>query len=552
MATISITPQGSVYLCKTPLENDYKNQLTFVNATAQQTYFASKVIKTETDYTYIKKDNIIKVGLPIDTIIDCNYLYYINTGFTTKYYYCFITNMEYINENCTAITIETDVWQTYQFEIVKKSCFVEREHVDDDTIGKHTVQENLKTGDFIVNNFSLLDEYANSTHVIIGVTKVPDDMYNIQGELVNNKIQARTSNYNGVFSGLTYFAFETPKDASQFVALMDLKGYADNIVNVFLCPVSMFTVVSPSTWDTYTFDEEIISLNIYLSFKYKIIPNTSDEVVLFNSKTITLNSTLDGYTPKNNKMFTKEFNYLYVTNNNGGDISYAYEDFKNNTPSFRGLGTISPGCSIRLTPLDYKKYDTTNTNYKNNLLPFGLIGGKYPTCSWRSDTYTNWITQQSINDNITLPKAVGFGASSVISPEATLATTASSFFEGMLTSMDKETIMPVVCKGTNAGDVTYSCGMNNFACYQMSCKYEYAKICDDYLSYYGYKVNAFKIPNITGRTYWNYVKTANCNFEGDIPQIYLNKIKEMFNNGVTFWHDTTKFLDYSQNNTIVS
>ena len=40
---ISITPQGQVYLCKTPLENDYKNQLTFADATAQQTYFNSKI-----------------------------------------------------------------------------------------------------------------------------------------------------------------------------------------------------------------------------------------------------------------------------------------------------------------------------------------------------------------------------------------------------------------------------------------------------------------------------------------------------------------------------
>ena len=40
---ISITPQGQIYLCKTPLENDYKNQLTFSNSTSQLTYFNSKI-----------------------------------------------------------------------------------------------------------------------------------------------------------------------------------------------------------------------------------------------------------------------------------------------------------------------------------------------------------------------------------------------------------------------------------------------------------------------------------------------------------------------------
>ena len=196
MSSISITPQGSIYLCKTPLENDYKNQLTFTNATAQQTYFASKIVKTENDYTYIKKDNIIKVGLPIDTIIDCNYLYYVNTGFTTKYYYCFITNMEYINENCTAITIETDVYQTYMFNIVKKSCFVEREHVNDDTIGNNTVPEGLDTGDYIINEIDTIGYETTGnpeTRVVIGVTKVPEDMW--------NSFSTTNRNYNGIFNG---------------------------------------------------------------------------------------------------------------------------------------------------------------------------------------------------------------------------------------------------------------------------------------------------------------------------------------------------------------
>ena len=66
------------------------------------------------------------------------------------------------------------------------------------------------------------------------------------------------------------------------------------------------------------------------------------------------------------------------------------------------------------------------------------------------------------------------------------------------------------------------------------------------------KVNEVKIPNTTGRTNWNYVKTIDCNFEGDIPQMYLNKIKEIFNNGITLWHNGSTFLDYSQSNNIVS
>ena len=128
---VSVTPQGQVYLCKTPLENDYKNQLTFTNKNTQLAYFNSTIQQTFDNYTYIKKDNVIKVGINIDKIIKCNYLFYRNNGFTDDennihIYYCFIKNMEYINENCTAITFETDCFQTWQFEIEYKRCFVER------------------------------------------------------------------------------------------------------------------------------------------------------------------------------------------------------------------------------------------------------------------------------------------------------------------------------------------------------------------------------------------------------------------------------------------
>ena len=68
---------------------------------------------------------------------------------------------------------------------------------------------------------------------------------------------------------------------------------------------------------------------------------------------------------------------------------------------------------------------------------------------------------------------------------------------------------------------------------------------------FGYKVNTLKVPNITGRQNWNYVKTLGCNVIGDVPQSDLQEIKGMFNRGITIWHNPSTFMDYSQNNAIV-
>ena len=221
---ISITPQGDIYLCKTPLENDYKNQLTFSNATAQLTYFNSKIEKTLDNYTYIKHDNTIKVGYPIDEIISCNYLFYRNEGFTTKYYFCFITNMEYINENSTAITFETDVWQTYQFNVSYKTCFVEREHVNDDTLGNHTIPENLETGEYIVGAY-LNDSYNSQICAILGASEDYLDSYN-----------ASINVYNNIPAPLIYYRYDNISDLASAISTINQAGKGDSIQSMFIAP----------------------------------------------------------------------------------------------------------------------------------------------------------------------------------------------------------------------------------------------------------------------------------------------------------------------------
>ena len=65
---------------------------------------------------------------------------------------------------------------------------------------------------------------------------------------------------------------------------------------------------------------------------------------------------------------------------------------------------------------------------------------------------------------------------------------------------------------------------------------------------FGYKTNTVKIPNINNRPNWNYIKTIGANIEGFIPQGDLSEIISLFDNGITLWHNSSNFLDYSVNN----
>lgn len=61
----------------------------------------------------------------------------------------------------TLIHIETDVFQTWQFDFIYKKSFIERKHVTDDIIGNHTTPENIETGEYIIDwstkDYDLID-----------------------------------------------------------------------------------------------------------------------------------------------------------------------------------------------------------------------------------------------------------------------------------------------------------------------------------------------------------------------------------------------------------
>lgn len=530
---MTITPQGNIYLCRTPLINDYKNQLTFTNLQAQINYFNSTIQNTLTEYTYIKRDNVINVGVNIDSIIQCNYLFYRNNGFTNKYYFCFITNMQYINENCTAITFETDCFQTWQFDIKYNKCFIEREHVQNDSIGLHTVPEGLELGELTTAK-ECEKKLNNPTdyYICMAVTELPDESI---PPYTNHRV------YTGIFGGLYYLAFRTASNVEIAIKMYDVKGKAEAINSIFMIPKNLGSITS-GTNVTWTIPAIGSCSLIYLTGS-----KNSDLVGTINGS---MPSKLgNNYIPRNNKLFTYPYSYMNLTNNSGQTISFKYEDFTidNGTRviAWNLLASITPSMSIKAVPLFYKNI---NVNYN-----YGMMLGKLPVCSWNSDVYLNWLTQNGLNATFDVVEsglnlAGSIASSSPVGITNSLANIYNSVHQFTLADMT-----PNQAKGnTNSGDINFSYEYDGgLTLYYMSVRDEFAQIIDNYFDMFGYKINTVAIPYITGRRNWNYVKTINCNFTGNIPQSDINIIRQAFDNGITLWHNSNTIFDYSQSNDIL-
>ena len=537
--SITITPQSEIKLCKTKLENDYKNTLNFSTIQKQKEYFdgLNGIIVGENDYTYIRANGTINVDIPYDQIIGYNYLYYTNKGFTNKRYYCFITGIRYVNENMTEISIETDVLQTWQFDLQFNKCYVEREHVSDDTIGLHTIPEQVETGEYIINATDYM-MYDTNYYAVITASTVYNTPF----------LKATNTDYNGIFSGEFVFTFATTTQARNFLNIYDRCGQGAAINGVYMIPGTLYNKLD-KTSDTKSYTDGSGTIEC----TYLIVNGTAGTIIE-SQKAISMQTTLNGYTPHNNKLKCYPYNYLELDNNNGASVIYHYEKFVNNSPSFQTAGAITPGCSVMCYPLNY------NLKSDDHILTDGLLysyndgipAGKYPIGSWKTDVYTNWLTQTGVNRRIGQVSSSIHSIGSAMSGNFEAAGSGLRDIFNSITEVYTHSLTPDQTNGnTNSGDVTYSMKQTAFVFKKKSIKQEYARVIDSFFDLYGYKVNSLKVPQYTSRRYWNYVKTIDCNCDGDIPQEDLNIIRSCFNNGITFWHDPSKMYDYSQTNSIV-
>lgn len=512
---INIIPQSEVILLNTPLEKDSEHTLNFSNIESQTSYFLSKAVQRFTDFTYVRDNQTIVVDKPYDQIYTCNYLMYRNNGFNNKYFYAFITKMEYVSENSTRIYFEIDSMQTWYFQINFNQVFIEREHVANDTIGLHTIPEGLETGEYITTT------PQSSNH--IGTTCLAMGLVGTKGY-----------NMNSQYTGINYVFFKTDENQYAFNAL---DRYKDTILNndeaivcIFPIPLSMIN--------------DLINWNMPIGesgLKYGVFTTGNiDGAFALNTFGGSWLPKLGTYTPRNNKLLCYPYRYLLLSNNNGGNNTYKFEDFSGN-PSFNVYGALVPSCSFLCVP----------NNYKGATLNYGesLVGAKLPLACWTSDLYTNWATQNGINKDFA--NIVGEGDAQLANFASMTGIGNNGIFGSMKEIYSHSQVPPAMKGNTNGGDVNYSLGNCNYLLYTMFIKPEYASILDDYFDKYGYKVNRVGNVNLNSRRNWNYIKTIECDFTGDIPQEDLQKIKDMFNKGITFWHNADNYLNYSANNDIV-
>lgn len=543
----AITPESYIKLVRFDVTKEH--QITFSDGATQVNFFKNQIPGLELQASsYQRKDFKVRFPAIIDEIDKYNYMIVQNLPYNYKYYFYYITDMQYINDEMTECTIKLDVFQTYQFNFHYLKSYIEREHVNSDNVGEHTIPEGLETGNFIVNK----SEWAEDLDRIVYVVQCGKDE---DGNVANS------TNLGGVRSKGVFYAcryFFNVVDVIEYY-LNDPNHFhitIDDIETIYMIPFSFLNFNGMVGID----DPEGWVVQIGGIFGQMTWPSE------FNIE-ISKPTTIDDYTPINKKLLTKEFNYLVLSNECGATEDLAYENFKssNNKCEFRISGIPVIGGSGEIKPVKYGTRTIGDIVDDGNL--FAIPCGKFPITDQYIDSFKIWLQNNTFNittgalesgiESISGALQLGIGAASGSAEGMTSGIGRSLGVLGYAYNLSKEMynkrkIPPATISQSANGDVKAGLQRITFYFYQMSVKKEYAKIIDTFFSKFGYKVLENKVPNITGRRSWNYVKTIEaCIDSTEVPEKYINEFKSMLNNGITFWHNPATFMDYSQNNSII-
>lgn len=503
-----------------PLDTTYDHTIYFSDATSQYTYFVGLQKYNLTNYTYQRvKKNVARVGIKADNLYDCNYMMFQNTGYGNKWFYAFITSVEYINNECSEITFELDVMQTWFFDCEPDYCFVEREHSETDVIGEHIEPETLATGEYVFNDYNPILT-MNDMCVCIAIV---DTDKSTDGRL-----------YDGIYGSATLWVYNSSDTSGINGKIDEYIKKPDSIISMYMFPTVLIGSVP----------------------KNHLLANTDTGMI--NDVTlngITTDTTIDGYKPKNKKLYTYPYNFYHVDNASGSELSLRYEFFQNNTPTVRIEGTITQPVVVVLRPTGYKNVGNyTQAGGYNTLNTESIQLNNYPMCSWNVDAYQAWIAQNSVPIVLNAISNVGQTAISgafSTNPTAVVGSSIIGQITGIMSQFYKASISADISKGNfNNGGVNVVSNTQKFYGGRCSVSNQYAKMIDDYFTMFGYAVHRVKKPNRNSRPHWNYVKTIGATITGSVPADDMNKICKIYDNGVTFWKYGSEVGNYALDNTV--
>lgn len=570
-----VQPKSEMYFMNVPFDNHYKNVVNYASATARNNAFIALSTKHVTSMNIIRKDTYIELKGDVGDFENFNYVMYRNPDVSSKWWFAFIQSVEYTAANVTRINIQTDIWQSYLFNTTFYKSFIERGHVDDDTIGKWTAPEGV--------GFSAAVEVDKNAFSDIDFTPaiVLDSV-----TMCTTKDGVATYKYGGngetdEMTGIYRFFIRNQSHVNEFMSLWSVGetsattvNHLNDLIGFSFVPNFVFNGLTPGT-DIIPLTSDGKGTGIWELLNNKV-------VLVEDSVTLSKNTLASGYTAHNNKMYTSLCKAYKLWNMNGLSIPLKPELLKYKDHLALHIYMRPMSATYKVYIGDYKDL---NSRYFDGQYSYSIPTGFNQNTGTAQATSINQLNNQTalikgeqitagiktavnaLNSMVDIGMDVasanyGGAAMGVINTGVTLG----SDIALQKLSNENQNYNQEVAYGNAFSSISKSIGNNSdrtnmhdefhkIRLADCSPTYEECAIIDDFLSMYGYAIQEIYNPTkfLNSRKRWNYIKTNGINLKITGVAHDEDILRGIFDSGVTIWHGLDYYGNYNvADNGIVS
>ena len=543
----TIAPNGQIrFLTQVPIDSNYENSLDFLSEVEQRSYFLGlQPVHTMIGATRVR-DGVISVNMVADNLLHANYLMFQNINFSNKWFYAFITNIEYVNNNMSYVYYQIDDIQTWMFDVQLKECFVEREHTSTDGMFEHLVDEGIGTSEYITNASG---SKTYSDYVAVLYTSVGDGF---TVESTHAPVQIT----NGILKGLSGYVFELQDVNGNWLELRE--GYDDpsdpDKHDTIINSGNGLEKLNLYVYDLTSAQQKDSIVGIVIVPKHFIgsmsdIKITQKDAVGDNLgfTNYTRTTPLDGnYVPINNKLYNSPYCLIDIITSDGQSIHLQPEFLQQGNNVVNILSNMSPSPSILAIP----------KNYMGNEFAWekAITYDAFPQGAVSIDGYSAWVAsgglKQLKNNNYrAIAGDVVQGVSSVATQNAvgTAGSVISLVYqvEEFSRKMDVAKKLPAEVIGQSDATPIMTNKMFSIGYRMCSLKRDVLESLDGYFNMFGYKVNKVKTPSRRNRPHYTYIKTKGCKVNGGAPADAIDRIQTIYDNGIRFWVNPAEVGNYT-------
>lgn len=498
-------PTSTIYLCQTGI--DAHNKPYFESNTTMGMWVISKAVLTFTQYSYQRGDErqYCSVEAPYDECIKCDTIAFNNDA--TFWTIGNITGCEFKNPNCTWVYFEIDAFCTFCGDIDWPSSYsmVEREHIAQDWNGNIPNWNELGVAEPIQAEAksifgTVMEPYMGASTLVLLSPYGNNGNPNIGGQ-----------KNHGLFDSLKQISSTSAEAINNFlmIALMpDTPLSATDIIGIYSVPSHVLEL--DGTAENYGQIQTPWAQNTYI---------------------------LD-----NAKCYCGQYFVMKIESMVGTSMSYSPELLPATASITIMLNGVFTGGSggISCYPQLYAGTDGQK---------FAAMINGFPQSAWVSDSYGEWLAASSVSQSVRLTTGLlGAMAVAPVNPVGA-ALDATSTIGGLVGEHQMRQKGAAVVQGqvASSSDVYAMATDNyNFKIAFYGPTYNELKSIDAFFSMFGYKVMRLKVPERNTRPCWNYVKCIDAHVHCKAPLLYVRKIEQMMNEGVTFWNVGARSIgDYS-------